>query len=41
MEKTYRNVFREIGISEEALTKRLSEIVHTFFTMRTSACIIP
>lgn len=31
MDKTYRNVFREIGISEEALEKRLSEIVQTFF----------
>lgn len=31
MDKTYRNVFQEIGISEEALEKRLSEIVQTFF----------
>lgn len=31
MEKTYRNVFQEIGVSKEALEKRLSEIVHTFF----------
>lgn len=31
MERTYRNVFHEIGVSEEELEKRLSEIVHTFF----------
>lgn len=31
MERTYRNVFHEIGISDEELQKRLDEIVHTFF----------
>ncbi len=27
----YRNVFKEIGISEEEITARLKEVVHTFF----------
>ena len=27
----YRNVFREIGISEEEIAERRKEIVHTFF----------
>ena len=31
MERQYRNVFREAGIPEEEIEKRLREAVHTFF----------
>lgn len=31
MERQYRNIFMEIGISEKRITERLQEIVHTFF----------
>ena len=30
-ERTYRNVFAEIGISGDAVEQKLQEIVHTFF----------
>ena len=31
MEKKYRNVFAEMGISEEAVQKRLEEVKQFFF----------
>ncbi len=31
MDRQYRNVFREIGISQEEIDKKLEQIVHTFF----------
>lgn len=31
MDRQYRNVFREIGISQEEIDEKLEQIVHTFF----------
>ena len=38
-ERIYRNIWKEIGISDAQVEERLSQLISTFFTMKKNGCI--